>query len=154
MKAKRWAWIFGILSFGMIAFIWCHSVMSREASSGESLSVLSMLTPLLNALGIKDAESFHGALRKIAHFVEFGALGTFVGGFTVNLGRIKGQRYISLPLLMVLAVAVVDEYIQLFSGRAAMVQDVALDFCGGLAGLAFAGLCWLLVRKKLRKEEL
>ena len=86
----------------------------------------------------------------MAHFAEFGGLGLFVGGFAVNLSRIKGQRFISLPLLIVLSVAVTDEFIQLFSGRAAMVQDVVLDFAGGITGLCFAALCWLLL-KRLKK---
>ena len=150
MKAKRWTWVFGILTGLMIAFIWCHSLMSREASSGESLSILALLTPLLNALGIEDAESVHGVLRKLAHFAEFGALGLFVGGFAVNLGRIKGQRFISLPLLIVLSVAVMDEFIQLFSGRAAMVQDVVLDFAGSVTGLCFVALCCLLLKKRTK----
>ena len=150
MKAKRWTWVFGILTGLMIGFIWGHSMMSREQSSGESLSILALLTPLLNALGIEDAESVHGVLRKLAHFAEFGALGVFVGGFAVNLGRIKGQRFISLPLLTVLSVAVMDEFIQLFSGRAAMVQDVMLDFAGGITGLCFAALCYLILKKKAK----
>ena len=150
MKAKRWTWVFGILTGLMIGFIWGHSMMSREQSSGESLSILALLTPLLNALGIEDAEIAHGVLRKVAHFAEFGALGVFVGGFAVNLSRIKGQRFISLPLLIVLSVAVMDEFIQLFSGRAAMVQDVMLDFAGGITGLCFAALCHLILKKKAK----
>ena len=146
-NTKKWLAIFAVLTGLVVAFIWGHSMMSREQSSGESLSMLAMLTPLLNALGITDAESVHGVLRKVAHFAEFAALGVTVCGFTVNLGRLRGQRLVSLPLLMVLSVAVTDEFIQLFSGRAAMVQDVVLDFVGGVTGLGFAALCWLLLKR-------
>ena len=149
-KIKRWLWVFAGLSVAMAALIWGHSMMSREASSGESLSVLALLMPILDAFGIGDAEIAHGVLRKVAHFVEFAALGVTVCGFTVNLGRLRGQRLVSLPLLMLLSVAVTDEFIQLFSGRAAMVQDVVLDFAGGVTGLGFAALCWLLI-KRLKK---
>lgn len=155
MKAKRLTWLFGALSVLMVAFIWSHSMMSRAQSSGESLSVLAWLAPMFKAVGITDEETAHGLLRKLAHFAEFAALGAFLGGFTVNLGHLRGQRFISLPLLMVLSVAVADEFIQLFSGRAAMVQDVVLDFAGGVAGFGFAGLCCLVLKmcKNKRKED-
>lgn len=144
MKTKRWMWLFAVLSVLMIAFIWSHSLQSRDQSSQESLGLLAMLTPMLKALGVADPESLHGFLRKAAHFAEFGALGLCICGFTVNLGRLLGQRLVSMPLFAVLSVAVADEFIQLFSGRAAMVQDVVLDFAGGLTGIAFAvACCWL-----------
>jgi VanZ family protein len=147
-KTKKWIAFFAVLTGLMMAFIWGHSLMSREQSSGESLSLLAFLLPLLRGIGISDPDTAHAVVRKLAHFAEFAALGLFVCGFTVNLGRLRGQRLISLPLLMVLSVAVADEFIQLFSGRAPMVQDVVLDFAGGLTGLAFGALCCLLMKKK------
>ena len=149
-KIKRWLWVFAGLSVAMAAFIWGHSMMSRDQSSDESLSILAFLFPVLRWIGIEDPDTAHLVVRKLAHFAEFGALGLFVGGFAVNLGRIKGQRFISLPLLIVLSVAVMDEFIQLFSGRAAMVQDVMLDFAGGITGLCFAALCYLILKKKAK----
>lgn len=149
MKTKRWMWLFAVLSVLMIAFIWGHSLQSRDQSSQESLGLLAMLTPMLKALGVADPESLHGFLRKAAHFTEFGALGLCVCGFTVNLGRLLGQRLVSLPILTVLAVAVTDELLQLFSGRASMVADVVLDFAGGITGLGLVALwCWLRREKK------
>lgn len=149
MKTKRWMWLFAVLSVLMIAFIWGHSLQSRDQSSQESLGLLAMLTPMLKALGVADPESLHGFLRKAAHFTEFGALGLCVCGFTVNLGRLLGQRLVSLPILTVLAVAVTDELLQLFSGRASMVADVVLDFAGGITGIGLVALwCWLRREKK------
>lgn len=149
LKTRFWLKLFAVLTGLMMAFIWCHSLMSREQSSDESLSLLAMVLPLLRAIGIEDPDTAHTVVRKLAHFTEFAALGVFVCGFTVNLGKLKGQRLISLPLLMVLSVAVLDEFIQQFSGRGPMVQDVVLDFAGGITGLAFGALCCLLI--KMRK---
>ena len=80
----------------MMAIIWGHSLMSREQSSGESLSLLAFLLPLLHGIGISNPDTAHAVVRKLAHFAEFAALGVFVCGFTVNLGRLRGQRLISL----------------------------------------------------------
>ena len=149
MKYKRLAILFGVLTLLMIAFIWGNSVQSRDQSSGQSLSLLGWLKPLLDPQGRVDEEIFHVLIRKAAHFAEFGALGLYVGGFTVNLGRLKGRRYVALPLLLTLWVAVMDEFIQLFSNRGSQVSDVMLDYAGALAGLlAVALLCRLLNYKR------
>lgn len=151
-RIKKWLVIFAVLTGLMVAFIWGHSLMSREQSSGESLSLLAFLLPLLRTLGIKDPDTAHTMVRKLAHFAEFASLGLFVCGFTVNLGRLRGQRLISLPLLIVLFVAVTDEFIQLFSGRAGMVADVVLDFVGGVTGLGIVALwCWRMEKRGCMK---
>lgn len=126
--------------------------MTREQSSDESLSLLALLTPVLDGLGFDDTEAAHIFLRKAAHFGEFCILGLPVYGFAVNLGILRNQRLISLPLLVVLSVAVTDEFIQLFSGRAGMVSDVVLDFAGGVTGLGFAELCCQLFKKRRCKK--
>ena len=149
MKYKRLTILFGILTVLMVAFIWGNSIQTRDQSSGQSLSVLAWLKPLLDPSGRIDDELFHILIRKTAHFAEFAALGLCVGGFTVNLGRLQGRRYISLPMLMTLGVAVMDEFIQIFSNRGSMVGDIVLDYCGGLTGLAvIAVICRLIKRKE------
>ena len=149
MKHKRLTILFGILTVLMVAFIWGNSIQTRDQSSGQSLSVLAWLKPLLDPSGRIDDELFHILIRKTAHFAEFAALGLCVGGFTVNLGRLQGRRYISLPMLMTLGVAVMDEFIQIFSNRGSMVGDIVLDYCGGLTGLAvIAVICRLIKRKE------
>ena len=149
MKHKRLTILFGILTVLMVAFIWGNSIQTRDQSSGQSLSVLAWLKPLLDPSGRIDDERFHILIRKTAHFVEFAALGLCVGGFAVNLGRMQGRRYISLPMLITLIVAVMDEFIQIFSNRGSMVGDVVLDYCGGLTGLAvIAVICRLIKRKE------
>ena len=149
MKHRRLTILFGILTVLMVAFIWGNSIQTRDQSSGQSLSVLAWLKPLLDPSGRIDDELFHILIRKTAHFAEFAALGLCVGGFTVNLGRLQGRRYISLPMLMTLGVAVMDEFIQIFSNRGSMVGDIVLDYCGGLTGMAvIAVICRLIKRKE------
>lgn len=139
--------LFAVLSLLVTAFIWGNSVLSRADSSAQSGALAALLKPLLDPFDRMDADAFHNFLRKAAHFAEFAVLGMFTGGFTANLGRMRKKRYISLPLLITLAVAVVDEYIQIFSGRGSMVSDVVLDYSGALTGLLFAMLCCFPRRK-------
>ena len=76
-------------------------------------------------------------LRKLAHFGEFALLGLELAGlFFLNRGR--SFKSVCLSALCALAAASADETIQLFSGRAAMLKDVLLDFSGALTGILIA----------------
>ena len=151
MKTKRWLWLFTALSVLVICFIWGNSALTVEQSSAQSNAVANILKPGTDtSTSLKDFY-FHLFLRKTAHAVEFIALGLCVGGATLCLGRLKGKRLVSLPLLVVLAVAVLDEYIQYFFGRGSSVTDVVLDFCSAFAGIALMVL-WAFLWKKITKR--
>lgn len=117
-----------------------------------SKTVAVTLNPKLDSRAQAEKDLFNSYLRKAAHLAEFLVLGICVAGFTVNLGGLLGGRYISLPILTVLGVAVGDEFIQNFTGRGSAVTDVVLDFLGALVGLALVALfCWLrskMIRRK------
>ena len=120
----------------LIAFIWGHSAMSRSVSKAESLAVGNFLGPFLELFVGKGNVTDH-LVRKLAHFTEYAAL----GGALAYLLHVDGKRsffQISYAALCAMAVAVVDEGIQLFAdGRGAQVQDVLLDTGGAIFGLAF-----------------
>ena len=86
-------------------------------------------------------------VRKLAHVIEFFALGLFVCGFAICLGDELSKRLISMPLLIVLSIAVADEWIQSFADRGSLVTDVVLDFTGALAGLLTAAVLYWILRK-------
>ncbi len=136
----------------LIGFIWTRSMMSAEASTVESTGVLKLLIRFLKGIGIS-AELTDHIVRKAAHFLEFALLG-FLSFWCSR--RLKKRI---LPNLMpvgfvCLAVAVVDEYIQLFSvGRSSEVFDVVLDFSGSVFGVLFF-LLILLIASLFRKVRL
>lgn len=151
MDNRKWLILFGVLSLVVIAFIWGNSMQSVESSSEQSKVLSDAVKPQLDPENKIEPYKFENFLRKCAHLAEFTALGICVAGFTVNLGRLKKERYLSMPLLIVLLVAVVDEYIQHFTGRGTAVTDVVLDFGGAVFGLAVAVLfCWLRKRRSSR----
>lgn len=154
MKHKHWIIFFGVLTVAVMAFIFSHSMKSRVESAQQSFMWLKLLEPLLNPNDQFSEEYIHNIVRKLAHFAEFGALGLSVGGFTTNLGRLRNKRYISLPMLITLACAVCDEWIQYFVGRGSMVTDVIIDYSGALTGLLVVAL-FVWVKKKFvqRKQE-
>lgn len=75
-------------------------------------------------------------VRKLAHFTEFAILGMLLSGIVLVRFEKPDLYHLSYALLIVLAAAVIDESIQLFTpGRSSQVTDVLIDTSGGLAGI-------------------
>ena len=129
----------------LLAFIWLHSMMPAEDSAEESQRVGQFLTPSLELL-VREGNVTDHLVRKLAHFCEYGALG-IVAGALLLVKKESGIFRWSYALLCALAVAVIDESIQLLAdGRGAQVQDVLLDTAGSLTGLLAVWLIAVLVR--------
>ena len=129
----------------LLAFIWMHSMVPAEDSAEESRRVGQLLTPFLE-LFVGEGNVTDHLVRKLAHFCEYGALGVVLGALVlVRKGKLFQWSY---ALLCALAVAVIDESIQLLAdGRGAQVQDVLLDTAGSLTGLLAVWLIAALVRR-------
>jgi len=74
-------------------------------------------------------------------------LGLFVCGFTICLGYELDKRFVSMPLLIVLLIAVGDEWLQVYTERGSLVTDVIIDFAGALAGLLMAAMLYKIILK-------
>ena len=147
MKARYWLWIFAVLSLLTVAFIWGNSLPSIPESAAQSTAVAETVQPIVDPQQKIEPPTFHSYLRKTAHLVEFALLGIFVCGFTICLGVELKKRLISLPILIVLVVAVGDEFIQHFAKRGSLVTDVVLDFSGALIGLLVSAIIYRIVVK-------
>lgn len=112
---------------GLLVLIWGNSLLNADISSAISRFVGTLLG---GGRPMADGTQSHHILRKLAHFSEFTALG-FSLTWRLNL---KDRRW-SLPLLLGLLVACVDESIQLYvPGRSGQVSDVWIDFAGACLG--------------------
>ncbi len=162
--------IWAVLAVLLLAFIWGNSFLSVRNSTDASVWVMKLVTPLL--------EKFVGAgnvtdhlVRKIAHFVEFAALG-FVLYWVMRLaGRRRsgagsvfssdsrrsnssasaapvGLRALCRALFWGFFAGFLDETIQVFTGRGPQITDVWLDFAGLTCGALLAALIGLLVRER------
>lgn len=136
----------------LLAFIWLHSMMPAEDSAEESQRVGQFLTPFLELL-VGEGNVTDHLVRKLAHFCEYGALGILAGALLL-VKKESGIFHWSYALLCALAVAVIDESIQLLAdGRGAQVQDVLLDIAGSLTGLLAVWLIATLVRWLRRRDK-
>jgi len=140
-----------ILLLTTLVFIWGNSLQSVPDSQERSIGVMEKITPLLEVFVGKGNVTDH-IVRKLAHFVEFGALGCELALLAVLRKRVRLQSVVNC-LFAGLAVAVIDETIQIFSDRGSQVSDVWLDFSGAVTGIVFVLLIHLLVLAIRRKNR-
>lgn len=139
MKTNTCSLRFKSICFGLtlliITFIFVHSSIPSEQSATESQSVLGVLQQFFNLFNL-DSELSEYILRKLAHFLEFAALGVMLTFCAYSLERFKTYKFFPHITGAGLLIAVIDETIQMFvPGRACQVTDIWLDFSGILTGV-------------------
>lgn len=105
--------------------------MPAAESHRASELVGSILTGMGKWFGIDvPQQNLDHNIRKLAHFLEFALLGVILCNVYAAFG-VSHRTATGYILFLGLAVAVTDEYIQLYApGRSALVTDVILDFSG------------------------
>ena len=138
--------ILTILISVTLAVIWIHSMMPGDVSSEESGFVYELLAPFLKVL-LPDEWVTEHLVRKMAHFSEYAVLGVEMMALAGLRGRVRPQFLVNV-LYSGLTVAFIDETIQIFSGRGAMIADMWID----LAGFAVGGALTFLIGFRPHKE--
>lgn len=134
-----------IICLSVICFIWGNSLLSTELSSQLSQTVGELLAGILGKGN--STETVGGlSVRKLAHFAEFFALGAAI--MSLLTVSVKGlyKRYSSATFLG-LFVPVIDETIQIFSGRGSSLRDVWIDVCGYALGCILVCVTFFFVEK-------
>lgn len=128
----------------IISFIFYNSSQNGEQSSNTSRIFLNFINNFLKSIGSNfTMEGF--LLRKIAHFIEYFALGLSLM-FTFEAFSGKTLKIIVLPLFICLLTAVLDEYTQLFSvGRSSEVRDILINFSGAITGIFYV-ILWIFIK--------
>jgi VanZ family protein len=130
--------------------IFCFSAENAEKSTQTSAGVIE---DVLDAVLPEDevtpelVNKLQFPFRKMAHFGEF-----FILSLEINLLIITIKKYqikrVWVQLLIGLAVAIVDELLQLLVGRGAMVKDVLIDFGGVVSITLIILIIYLIVKKR------
>lgn len=143
-----------------VAVIWINSMQTGESSGKLSSSVTDAINAFLSSISPSWAVS-HLFVRKAAHFCEFAGLALLVCAliFVWFIGRIEPDEKLSrifsvaFALPAVIAVAAIDETIQLFvDGRAGSVIDVLID-TSGAATATLSALAVLLAVRAVRAKK-
>lgn len=146
-RSRPRLFIAGVLTAGLLAFIWINSAMPAQTSgafSGFVGRVLGTILPFLSP----DTPNGAFLVRKIAHFSEFAALGMSLSWLFGMLLRHRWPGML-LPFGCGVAAACVDEIIQVFSpGRHCSIVDVSIDSAGVLTGVLCLIFFHLLLSKR------
>lgn len=131
----KYLWLLLALVLTCVIFINSSLPASESAKiSGWGAQIIDKFCVMLGIYFSGDTEYL---LRKLAHFLEF----TFLGLLwckTFASFHVSNRAATGYILFLCLFIAVVDEYIQLFSlGRSSLVRDILLDFSG-----AFCAWLW------------
>ena len=144
-----------ILILVTIVFIWSNSLQSIPESQAKSIGFLNKVKPFLEIFVGTGNVTDH-LVRKLAHFTEFGTLGCELALLLALRKHINWQSAINSAFFS-MTVALMDETIQIFSGRGSQVKDVWLDFAGSCTGILFVlivfGLIKVVRNRKNNKHE-
>ena len=135
-----------------LAFIFVQSVLPPEKSSEQSDKVSDIVEEIIPP-ETPVGDYVQTNVRKIAHFVEFAALGVWVALYIVGFYRRRTVALASYAAALI--VALFDETIQIFSGRGPEIKDVWIDFLGYLTSFTLviiASFVVMLVIKKIKSK--
>ncbi len=143
--------VFLILLVLCVSFIFYNSFLSKASSRSISVKVTEQINKVTASVGVKPATD--NTIRKIAHFIEFFALGIFMFGFSASRRKNKFINAVWCAVISLL-VALTDETIQVFSNRGSSVKDVWLDAISSTAAVfIFYLILFLISRKKTMSAD-
>ena len=133
-----------------LCFTFYQSLLPPEQSSEVSEGVSDAIEPIIPS-DTPTGSYVHTNLRKIAHFVEFAALGLEVALYVIfflpafsSSPRSK-FKYIVHSYAAAPIVALLDETIQVFTDRGPAITDVWLDTAGFFSLATISYLVYLAV---------
>ncbi|MEQ1923475.1 MAG: VanZ family protein [Pyrinomonadaceae bacterium] len=126
-----------LLQYAPVVF-WIAVIFYLSSDQGSMSQTSRFIRPLLEFLFPAAPEQtliiYHSYIRKAAHFTEYAVL-AFLAVRALSIPatvRLHKWRFI-LPLLLVVAVAAIDEFHQSFeASRTGSILDVMLDISGGV----------------------
>jgi len=145
---NRFVLIFSFLSLCVMGFIFYNSLQGSVASNAISTQISEEIQTVVDPNQKMKSWFFHIIIRKLAHGVEFCALGVSLGALMYSIQRAEQKKCrIFMILFLSLAIAVTDEYIQSFTGRTSMVEDIIIDFSGAICGIILVSLALIIINK-------
>lgn len=153
MNKRKLVFIILIVAVLLVAgFIFYNALGDFNASHGMSDAVAQTVLPNK----YETNEDLLLLIRKIAHLIEYATLGVATLLLSLLIKKEYGKNFVGFSFFIVLAVSVIDEYIQSFSDRSGAVSDVVLDFCGAMIGFSIVAATVFIKRiikgKKAQKN--
>ena len=135
----------------IVELIWINSSLPVQQSRAQSGSVQQVLNWIISRLGSSVTLSVH-LVRKFAHIVEYSLLGSVTALFVIIFFTKIRWYHIWNAFSFVLIVAVVDESIQILSGRGPLISDVLIDMGSAIMATMLLFTANWLIRRLRRKR--
>lgn len=134
-----------VLFVAIICFVWGNSLLSPELSNHISTAVGNFLAKILGS-SVEGGAVGGISVRKMAHFVEFFALG-LVTSLLLRTYRFEWRMRLNIEAVVGMLIPVIDETLQIFSRRGSSVSDVWIDMSGYACGCAMIYLIFFVKKK-------
>ena len=142
-----------VLTLLVLTLVWIfvQSSLPAEVSESESDKVTEIVDKVVpEEFSLKDFIIEN--IRKIAHFVEFGALGVEVF-LLIWYSKRMGVKEILLGIGFGALIAFLDETVQILSDRGAAVLDVWIDI-GGFSSFYLIPLAAIFAFRLVREKKI
>src|SRR5215213_7391741 len=122
--------------------LWVAVIFTASSTAGASQNTSIIIRPLLEwifpAAPAATLDIYHGYIRKLAHFTEYGVLGFLAArAFWYSSRPALRKFWFVWAFLFVVFIASFDEYNQSFNTlRTGSIYDSLLDASGGLFAIA------------------
>ena len=145
--------LFVLISLLLTCYIFSNSLQKPVDSNNKSNTISDKLQSIIDPEFKIEKKDFRKYTRKAAHFIEFAALGISLAIVFLCVYIKNSKLFVSLPLFLVLSVAVIDEFIQNFNGRTSCLKDVLIDFSGSISGILIVFTIAIICRRMKIKQS-
>ncbi|MDO5558570.1 MAG: VanZ family protein [Oscillospiraceae bacterium] len=157
---KNKKWILYIAAAAVLVFIWTNSMQDQAHSVAASNSLKEFILAKLSFFVDDNSRLMtfiQTYIRKCAHFIEFTLLGAVLMTILTINKKTSVQNIYNIFSFSVI-VAVIDEFVQRYTGRGPNVKDVVIDSVGSLFGIFLVfDIYWISVfiryMSKKRKSQ-
>ena len=118
----------------VLVFIFGNALLNNNLSTDISYGIRVFVEKIIPYGTFKWLDWFLSkGLRKFAHFIEYFVLGLLISKY--YLLKKKSIPHLLNSIYIVLTICFVDETLQSFVGRNAIISDMWLDLFGGIVGI-------------------
>ncbi len=153
-KVKIWCIVLVVCILATTGFIFINSLEDFETSHNASGAIVNIIESQGTHINDTGDDFVNMIIRKIAHLLEFGLLGTFVMWLLLVVKSYFKKSFYGFAFFYILLISVVDEFLQSFSDRSSTISDVLLDFSGAVLGFAFVIIIASVISKLRRTKSL
>ena len=152
MKPKYMIFVLILLTVSVNIFIFYNSLQDSAASHAQSGKIEAIVEPIVEAIVGEETEfDVKWFVRKSAHLFEFAVLGLMSTLLVWVMNLFLNKDLFPYCFFYLLSIAVIDEYIQSFTGRTSSVSDVLIDFTGALIGLSVCRIVLYVLERKVKR---